>query len=107
MSECTDTYTHTHSHGVVIKVVNSASYSIFQRGLGSRLQSIRKYITEHFPPAEREGEGKRSKEKMMALKAAGIQHILHFKQRLLLYVMMYADTGNATMTLSLRDGCVI
>lgn len=55
----------------------------------------------------REGEGKRSKEKMMALKAAGIQHILHFKQRLLLYVMMYADSGNATMTLSLRDGCVI
>lgn len=41
--ECTDahTYTHAQSHGAVIKVVNSASYSIFQPGLGRGLQSIR------------------------------------------------------------------
>lgn len=43
------TYTHSHSFMVVISFVNGSSYSIFQGGPASRLQSITKYITEHFP----------------------------------------------------------
>lgn len=54
---CRDTnilrHRKTHSYRVVIKVVNSSRYSIFQWGPASRLQSITKYITEHFPPEER------------------------------------------------------
>lgn len=60
--------THARSYKVVIKVVNSGSYSIFQRGPANRLQSIRKYITEHFP-AERTRGGRWKEEKMMELKA--------------------------------------
>lgn len=81
------THTHTHSYGVIIKVVNSASYSIFQCGPASRLQSITKYITEHFP-LEKRGRAKE-----------GQRTFCISIHPLLLHVVLYTDNNAFTPAL--------